>query len=116
MKMSPITDRDFGRLEAEVEALRDELREHKEESRRAIQAAREQIEGQTRKIDQLLEMANKGRGAWWAALGRTSPAAVRRGPNRRREVRVEHPAVGHRRDRRISGRSAASQITTNLQE
>lgn len=68
MKMSPITDRDFGRLEAEVEALRDELREHKEESRRAIQAAREQIEGQTRKIDQLLEMANKGRGAWWAAL------------------------------------------------
>jgi hypothetical protein len=67
--MSGITERDFGRLEAEVESLRNELREHKEESRRLMAE-------QGVKIDQLLSLANKGRGAWWAALTLASSAGA----------------------------------------
>lgn len=59
--MDHISGREFGRLEAEVEALRTEFRTHKEESKKALAE-------QSAKIDELLELANKGRGAWWAAL------------------------------------------------
>lgn len=59
--MSNIDPRDFGKLEAEVEALRAEFRTHKEESKAALAE-------QSAKIDQLIGLANKGRGAWWAGL------------------------------------------------
>lgn len=59
--MSSIDPRDFGLLEGQVEALRAELKTHKDESQRAMAEA-------NRKIDELLTLANKGRGAWWAAL------------------------------------------------
>jgi hypothetical protein len=61
MTQHDINARDFGRLEAEVEQLRNELREHKDESRAALMKA-------TSKIDELLTLANKGRGAWWAGM------------------------------------------------
>jgi cell shape-determining protein MreC len=55
-----VSARDFGRLEAEVEALRKELSEHKLESRASLAE-------QSAKIDELLELANKGKGAFWIA-------------------------------------------------
>jgi hypothetical protein len=48
--MAEIDARDFGRLEAEVESLR------------------VAVTGQEKKIDELLALANQGRGAWWAGL------------------------------------------------
>lgn len=60
-QQSEVNAREFGRLEAEVEQLRMELREHKEESKEALRNA-------TSKIDELLTLANKGKGAWWAAM------------------------------------------------
>lgn len=59
--MGDIDPRDFGLLEGQVEALRGEFKTHKEESQRQMAEA-------NRKIDELLMLANQGRGAWWAAL------------------------------------------------
>lgn len=59
--MSTIDPREFGALEARVESIQQELAEHKRESKQALAEA-------TAKIDELLVLANKGRGAWWAAL------------------------------------------------
>lgn len=59
--MSTIDPRDFGALEAKVESIQNELAEHKRESKKALEEA-------TAKIDELLVLANKGRGAWWAGL------------------------------------------------
>lgn len=56
-----VSAREFGKLEATVQSLREELTEHKEESRAALTA-------QSVKIDELLALANKGKGAWWAGL------------------------------------------------
>ena len=56
-----IEERDFGRLEAEVEGLRNELREHKDESKKSLKE-------QSEKIDELLALANKGKGAYWAGM------------------------------------------------
>lgn len=56
-----IDPREFGKLEAEVEALRQELAEHKRESKEAQAKTQE-------KLDELIALANQGRGAYWAGM------------------------------------------------
>lgn len=60
--MSSIDPRDFGLLEGQVEALRTEFKTHKDESQRAMSEA-------NRKMDELLAMANRSKGALWMGLG-----------------------------------------------
>lgn len=54
--MEPINPRDFGRLEAEVESLRDE------------------VQGLRSDVRSLLELANKSKGGFW--MGMTIASAV----------------------------------------
>jgi hypothetical protein len=51
-----VNERDFGRLEAEVESLRGELKEHKESSQRNFMAL-------SSKMDEIVALANQGRGS-----------------------------------------------------
>lgn len=51
-----VNDRDFGRLEAEVESLRNELKEHKEESKKNFLSL-------SSKMDEIVALANQGRGS-----------------------------------------------------
>jgi hypothetical protein len=55
--MDPIDQREFGRLEAQVEAQGREIGELKETLR-----------GMAVKLDELLALANKGRGGFWAGM------------------------------------------------
>lgn len=50
MAADEITGREFGALEAHVSQLE------------------KKVESLEEKVDQLLSLANKGKGAWWAAL------------------------------------------------
>lgn len=55
------TDRDIGRLQAEVEALEKRL----QESEQRVETRLERIE---EKVDQIVAAANMGKGAWWLVL------------------------------------------------
>ena len=56
-----ISARDFGALEVKVALLAKQLEDHQKESKAALVAA-------TDKIDELLALANKGKGAYWAGM------------------------------------------------
>jgi len=60
-RRAPSNDRDIGRLQAEVVAL--EKRLHGSEKR--VEARLESIE---EKVQQILDAANMGKGAWWLVL------------------------------------------------
>lgn len=54
MSQEHISNREFGQLEQKVDHLETRM---------------ERVEG---KVDKLLELANTGKGAWWAATGSAS--------------------------------------------
>lgn len=62
--MDPIDMRDFGRLEAQVESQGREIGELKTT-----------IKGMSEKLDELLALANRGRGGLWAGMAIVSAAS-----------------------------------------
>ena len=52
-----ISGREFGALEQQVQHLDEK-----------VQKLERSVEGLTEKMDELIGLANKGRGAWWAGI------------------------------------------------
>lgn len=74
--MTEISARDFGALEARVDALADQITAMREEMRERDEAMRAELREARRSNDDLRQLLAQAKGGWWVIAGLFATAAT----------------------------------------